>query len=287
MRLKSALEILPRLYGANSYLRTAGYLFVVGHMRSYSSLLAHILGSHPRIVGYAEMHQKYRNVLDLLELTRKVERTCDKSCAGRYVLDKILHRQVLEERVMRRKDVRVIAIAREPEASVASILAIRSGGIDSIEGAIAYYLERMEALKQLSEMRDGDLAYVDGESILEESGASLRGLSSYLAIEPALRSEYSTFRLTGVPKYGDPSEWIKAGRVVRRRAPLPRLQLTAAQARQLSWAYESMRSFMSRNTRVAMMRSAGAGASASAARGREILRFDRRTGSAAQPAEQG
>ena len=79
MRLRSALEILPRLYGANSYLRTAGYLFVVGHMRSYSSLLAHILGSHPRIVGYAEMHQKYRNVLDLLELTRKVERTCDKS----------------------------------------------------------------------------------------------------------------------------------------------------------------------------------------------------------------
>jgi hypothetical protein len=285
MRLKSALEILPRLYGPNGYLRAAGYLFVVGHMRSYSSLLAHILGSHPRIVGYAEMHQKYRNVLDLLELTRKVERSCDKSCAGRYVLDKILHSQALEERVLRRKDVRVIAIARDPEASVASILAIRSGVIDSIEGAIAYYLERMQALRQLSESRDGDVAYVDGESILEDSGASLRGLSSYLEIEPALRSEYSIFRFTGVPKYGDPSEWIKAGRVVRRRAPLPRLQLTTAQARQLSWAYESMRSFMSRNARVAMTRSAEAGASASAARGREVFRVDRRTGSAAQPAE--
>src|SRR5688572_25028043 len=90
MRLKSALEILPRLYGSNGYLHAAGYLFVIGHMRSYSSLLAHILGSHPRIVGYAEMHQKYRTVLDLLELSRKVERTCDKGCAGRYVLDKIL-----------------------------------------------------------------------------------------------------------------------------------------------------------------------------------------------------
>ena len=268
VRLKSAIKILPKLFGKNGYLQTAGYLFVVGHMRSYSSLLAHILGSHPQITGYAEMHQKYRNVLDLLELTRKVERSCDKSCAGRYVLDKILHPQVLEERVLRRKDVRVIAIAREPEASVASILAIRSGGIDSIEGAIAYYLERMEALKHLSEMRDGDVAYVDGESILEVSGASLRGLTNYLGLEPALRSEYSTFRFTGVPKYGDPSEWIKAGRVVRRRAPLPRLQLTARQARRLAWAYESMRSFMGRNARVAMLRSAAPSASASAARGR-------------------
>ena len=256
MRLRSALEILPRLYGPNGYLRAAGYLFVVGHMRSYSSLLAHILGSHSRIVGYAEMHQKYRNVLDLLELTRKVERSCDKSCAGRYVLDKILHPQALEERVLRRRDVLVIAIAREPEASISSILALRSGGIDSIERAIAYYVERMQTLMRVSELRDGDVAYLDGESILEDTDRSLRELSAHLGIEPALRSEYSTFPFTGVPKYGDPSEWIKAGRVVKRRAPLPRPQLSASQAQRLSHAYESMRSFMRRNARLALVRRA-------------------------------
>lgn len=252
MRLKSALEILPRLYGAKSYLRATGYLFVVGHMRSYSSLLAHILGSHPAIVGYAEMHQKYRNVLDLLELSRKVERSCDKSCAGRYVLDKILHPQVLADRVLRRKDVQVIAIAREPEATVSSILAIRCGGIDSIEAAIDYYVYRMRALVRISEMREGNVAYVDGESIVENTGPSLGALSAHLQLGPALRSEYSTFRLTGVPKYGDPSEWIKAGRVVRRRAPLPRLPLSGAQARRMSQAYEFMRTFMSRNARMAI-----------------------------------
>jgi hypothetical protein len=254
MRLKSALEILPRLYGPNGYLRAAGYLFVIGHMRSYSSLLAHILGSHPRIVGYAEMHQKYRNVLDLLELTRKVERSCDKSCAGRYVLDKILHPQALDERVLRRKDVRVIGIVREPEASIASILAIRAGGIDSIESAIAYYEERMETLVGVTEARNGDVAYVDGETLLDDTDRSLRALSTHLGIAPALRSEYSTFRFTGVPKYGDPSEWIKAGRVVQRRAPLPRLRLTGVQGRRLSECYQSMRSFMRRNARVAMVR---------------------------------
>jgi hypothetical protein len=200
------------------------------------------------------MHQKYRNVLDLLELTRKVERSCDKSCAGRYVLDKILHPQLLEERVLRRRDVRVIAIAREPEASISSILALRAGGIDSIEGAVAYYVERMQTLMRVSEVRDGDVAYVDGESILEDTDRSLRGLSAHLGIEPTLRSEYSTFRFTGVPKYGDPSEWIKAGRVVKRRAALPRLQLSAGQVQRLSKAYESMRGFMRRQARLAMVR---------------------------------
>ena len=285
MRLKSALEILPRLFGRNSCLRTAGYLFVIGHMRSYSSLLAHILGSHPRIVGYAEMHQKYRNVLDLFELARKVERSCDKRCAGRYVLDKILHPQVLEERVLRRKDVRVIAIAREPEASISSILAIRAGGIDSIERAIEYYVERMQTLVRVAEKRDGDIFYIDGESMLEDTDRSLHVLATHLGIAPALRSEYSIFRFTGVPKYGDPSAWIRSGRIVKRRAPLPRLRLSAGQVQRLSQAYESMRGFMRRNARVAMVRSTGPGASASPARGREILQVDRRTGSAAQPAE--
>jgi len=254
MRLKSALEMLPRLYGAKSYLRAAGYLFVVGHMRSYSSLLAHILGSHPAIVGYSEMHQKYRNMLDLLELTRKVERSCDKPFAGRYVLDKILHPQVLEDRVLRRKDVQVVAIAREPEASVASILAIRCGGIDSIDAAIDYYVDRMKVLVRISEVRDGNVAYVDGESIVANPGPSLGALSACLELEPALRPEYSIFRLTGVPKYGDPSEWIKAGRVVRRRAPLPRLHFSSAQARRMSHAYEFMRTFMIRNARLAIVR---------------------------------
>ena len=252
MRLKSALEMLPRLYGAKSYLRAAGYLFVVGHMRSYSSLLTHILGSHPAVVGYAEMHQKYRNVLDLLELTRKVERSCDKPFAGRYVLDKILHPQVLADGVLRRKDVQVVAIAREPAATVASILAIRCGGIDSIDAAIDYYVDRMKALVRISEARDGNVAYVDGESIVENTGAALRSLSAHLQLEPALRSEYSIFRLTGVPKYGDPSEWIKTGRVVRRRALRRRLPISAAQARRMSHAYEFMRTFMIRNARVAI-----------------------------------
>lgn len=254
MRLHTAIAIWPKLWGANGYLRTAGYIFVVGHMRSYSSLLSHVLGSHPRIAGYAEMHQKYRSWPDLLELCSKVERSCDKSCAHRQVLDKILHPQVIGPSILRRKDLSVIAIAREPLATLASILSMQAGGIDRLEGAVQYYLERLAALVRLAEMRRGNVFYLDGEAVVERTGEALSSITDYLELAPNLRSDYSTFRFTGTPKYGDPSEWIKSGRVVAHRGKLPEVKLSRSQAEQIWDAYKRMRLYMKRNADVTLFR---------------------------------
>lgn len=262
MRLHTAIAIWPKLWGANGYLRRAGYIFVVGHMRSYSSLLSHILGSHPRIAGYAEMHQKYRSWLDLLELSSKVERSCDKSCAHRQVLDKILHPQVIAPSILRRKDLSVIAIARDPLATLASILSMQAGGVDRVERAVQYYLERLAALVRLAEMRRGNLFYLDGEALVERTGEALSSLTDYLQLAPTLRSEYSIFRFTGTPKYGDPSEWIKSGRVVARRGQLPEVELSRSQAEQVWDAYKRMRLYMRKHADVTLFR-------ASACRGGE------------------
>ena len=53
------------------YLGRREYVIVLSHMRSYSTLLAHLLGSHPEIAGYAEMHTSYAQRRDLLRLRRK------------------------------------------------------------------------------------------------------------------------------------------------------------------------------------------------------------------------
>ena len=66
-------------------------LFVLGHMRSYSSLLCHILGSHPQVDGYCETHIKYRTWLDLLRLRSRVVQLTGEPLRGRYILDKVLH----------------------------------------------------------------------------------------------------------------------------------------------------------------------------------------------------
>ncbi len=78
-------------YGAQSARYAGRFLFIVSHMRSFSSLLCHILGSHPEISGYAEAQLSYFSRLDLQRLARKVQQITGNPVLGRYVLDKILH----------------------------------------------------------------------------------------------------------------------------------------------------------------------------------------------------
>ena len=42
-----------------------GRIFLLSHMRAYTSLAGHILGSHPEINGYYEMHISYENPVAL------------------------------------------------------------------------------------------------------------------------------------------------------------------------------------------------------------------------------
>jgi hypothetical protein len=45
-------------------------IFLLSHMRAYTSLAGHILGSHPQINGYYEMHISYE---DASALDRQLE----------------------------------------------------------------------------------------------------------------------------------------------------------------------------------------------------------------------
>lgn len=75
------------------FLGSRRYILVLSHMRSYSSLLCHILGSHPQIAGYAEMHQGSRGRLDLLRLRARACRSLGGKLDGEFVLDKVLHNE--------------------------------------------------------------------------------------------------------------------------------------------------------------------------------------------------
>src|SRR5258707_13269189 len=65
-------------------------LFLLGHMRSYSSVLSHVLGSHPQINGYCETHTKYRTYFDLWKLHRRGRKLTGEAATRDYVLDKML-----------------------------------------------------------------------------------------------------------------------------------------------------------------------------------------------------
>ena len=50
-----------------------GFLFLLAHMRSQSSLLAHQLASHPEIAGHSELHRRYETRADLSVMRTAIE----------------------------------------------------------------------------------------------------------------------------------------------------------------------------------------------------------------------
>jgi len=98
------------------------HLFLLGHMRSYSSVLSHILGSHAQIDGYCETHIKYRTGFDLWRLQRRVPKLTGEPLRGDYVLDKVLHDYPIAPSILNSSRTRGIVLVRRPGASVRSII---------------------------------------------------------------------------------------------------------------------------------------------------------------------
>lgn len=111
------------------YLHASSYLFVVSHMRSFSTLLCHILGSHSDIGGYVETHQSYFGGFDLDRLAVKVTDTTEDPLLRRYLLDKMLHNYVhIAPKVLARPDVKILFLIRSAEDTIRSILNLFLGG---------------------------------------------------------------------------------------------------------------------------------------------------------------
>ncbi len=217
MRLSSAARLLAGCLVPGGHLDRRGVILLIGHMRCFSSLFGHLIGSHPQVAGYAEMHQKYRSSLDFIELASKVQRAEGRRLRGRYLFDKLLHGDHVRERVLRRRDVSVLLMARPPEPTVRSILRIAAGGINTASAAIDYYMERIQAMRQVLDRRAGRALYLDADCLIEDPSRVLPAVSDYLGLTPSISEEYRLFLKTGAPKYGDPSPWIRSGRIVRDR----------------------------------------------------------------------
>jgi hypothetical protein len=248
MRLARAIRLLPRCWGDNSLLKRRGFILVCSHMRARTTLLSHIVGSHPSVCGYAELHQKLRGWPDLLELSAKAEDASGKCAAGRHVLDKIVHDLPIRRKVLDRDDTSIVIMVRAPVQTIRSILETQSGGIDDLDGACDYYASRLASLRDLIERRQGRVFYMDSEALLAETVETLSALGSYLGIAPGLSEDYRLFKHTGRPKYGDMSKKIMAGRIVRVEESAQPTFANAHRLQEMRSIHESFRQFARANT---------------------------------------
>jgi hypothetical protein len=231
------------------------YLFVLGHMRSYSSLLCHILGSHPQVDGYCETHIKYRTRWDLLRLRSRVVRLTGEPLRGRYVLDKVLHNYPLTSSILRSRNTRAVVLVRRPVPTVQSIVNMGLHYSDiawyrDMDSVASYYEERLAKLIVLAETLRGRVLFVEAEKLLSQTADVLHGLARVLELDEPLQAHYQRFAHTGQRGFGDPSEAISTGRVNNAgREPRTPVPVPPELVARLESAYETCSGALRGNSR--------------------------------------
>jgi len=231
-----------RLDAASVLLRRREYVLFVSHMRSYSTVLGHIFGSHPEISGYVELHRSYDTPADLRAMRLQVLRL-NGDLDGRFVFDKLLHRRhEISDDILRRPSVHPIYALREPVGATKSLIAMgrrhktKRTWYQNPRRAAQHAINRYADLVRLAD-RCPDAAVMFTDCLLSDEAATLTGLTGYLGLRSPLTPEYQQFDKTAKGGFGDPVGPIKAGRVVADR-PAHDVELPAGLEAKLLRAYE-------------------------------------------------
>jgi len=202
------------------------FIFIISHMRSRSSLLSHILGSHPEIAGYIEMHQDYRDWNDLKQLRRKlVYLNHGKQRHSTFALDKILHNHhFINKSLLSEERVNVIFLLRSPTETLKSLARMslfdqkkfRSKKVKE-ETILAYYSGRLNLMTEYSNHTGHNGFYLDSTKIIDDTDEALHTLATFLALDRPLSPRYTIFEYTGIPGLGDPSKKIMSGKIIKEK----------------------------------------------------------------------
>ncbi len=197
------------------------YLFLFSHMRSYSSVLSHVLGAHPEIAGYSESHLKYRHGSDLAALRWRIARAIGGVPTGRYLLDKLLHNYMLIPRQLRHSDsMRSLIFVRRPVPTLQSILRMHSMlpqvGWHGDPAAVAvYYCERLTWVAAVGVMLKERALAFPAEAITGQTHDLLGAVGDHLGLSSSLAPVYTPKRYTGQAAYGDISPNIQRGHILQ------------------------------------------------------------------------
>ena len=192
-------------------------LMLLGHMRSGSTLLLHLLINHPLIAGLGERNAFYYTPADFVRLaiaTRVRQRL--PLARLRYIVDQINHTRFTPDlALLSHRRVRLLFLVRRPVAAISSLLALAGtrGLAWSVKQSFDYYVERLDSLAHMARMQStpARAAFVTYEDLTERPRETLSRLQSMLSVEPAFSETYRIHEFTG--RRGDPNANIRSGRI--------------------------------------------------------------------------
>ena len=203
--------------------RNPKFIVIVAHMRSGSSLLAHILNTDPAIVGYGENHLAYQSEKDLDRVVAKVMRTMKlRDIRESFVVDKVLHNHLrISQQMLDSGYCRLIYLLREPKATLDSMLRmvqhVRGFHWDDYSRASSYYIQRLHSIACLAShsMFDHQSIFITHKQLIHSSQAVFGAIEKFLRLPTPLCEEYDVLPTTGRPCLGDPTDRIKAACILR------------------------------------------------------------------------
>jgi hypothetical protein len=196
-------------------------IFLLSHMRAFTSLAGHILGSHPQINGYYEMHISYEDASALdkqLNVFLEGDVLKENSC---YLFDKLLHNDyLLKPERIGLANIKILISLLEPEHTIKSIVDLfAQKEIDdpyaSPVEAANYYIARIQAIADFVQTADRPYYYFDAELFQRAPETLLPKLSDWLELDTPLSKRYRIFSHTGKARKGDSSQRIHSGTIDR------------------------------------------------------------------------
>lgn len=231
-------------------------IFLLSHMRANTSLFGHLIGSHPWVEGYYEMHIGYYSWKSLWRQKLRHFANHDAKPEARYMFDKVLHDgHHVATPILLRPETRTIFMLREPDQSIRSLIALyrqRNPQLPEAtpEGATSYYVGRLATLAALARAIGPRYFYLDAECLISASGESLASLSSWLGFDSPIPAEYGTFANTGRGKSGDHSARLRTGKIHAARSDYTEIDVPGALMQQAQEAYATYRRMLSDGAQV-------------------------------------
>ena len=206
---------------AKLFKRPYAFIHILAHPRSGSSLLVHLLASHPNICGFGESKLQYASENDLEKLPNKVLLTLRRfPRLGRekYMLDKLVHDFLLSTEnsdILCSEDCRVIFLIREPHSTIRSIMRVLDYDLSR---AVDYYLTRLDSLENYARVvsKAQDSIFIRYKELLYNTDEVFDLLQQFLELKEPLSEEYAILRTTGKFGYGDSSKNIFLGHIERK-----------------------------------------------------------------------
>jgi hypothetical protein len=196
-------------------------MLLIGHMRCGSTLLSHILQQHPQILGWGERHITYNTQADVDYLVRSSALVSERRwIRNEIIFDKVVNEMfTIEPNLLMAPNMRALFLLREPEPTLASILRT----LGNTEGwteddAFDHYRTRMQQTRSLVKTIDDPLraTFFTYGQFVHQTEAVLNLLEAALNLTYPLEEEYETTERTGTWGWGDTSDRIHAGRIVRK-----------------------------------------------------------------------